>query len=158
MSGVHKINIKHLITSLAISLGIGVISAIITTSGMESFNKATKPPLTPPGFLFPVVWTILFILMGISAYIIYESDSKHKSPALTVYATQLAVNFMWPIFFFFMQKYLLSFIWIVLLWALIIIMITLFAQINKLSAWLQVPYLLWVTFASYLTFGVYLLN
>lgn len=158
MSGVHKINLKHLAASLGISLGVGVLSAIVSNSGMASFDRAVKPPLTPPDFLFPIVWTILFILMGISSYIIYESDSELKTPALAVYGIQLGVNFLWPVFFFVLQKYLFSFIWILLLWALIIVMIVLFSRISKLAAWLQVPYLLWVTFAAYLNLGIFLLN
>lgn len=158
MNGVHKLNIKHLAASLGISLGIGLISGIFTIGAMKEFDKAVKPPLTPPDFLFPIVWTILFILMGISAYIIFESDSDLRIPALSVYGIQLAVNFFWPIFFFNLQAYLWAFIWIMLLWILIIAMIVIFSKINKTAAWLQVPYLIWVTFAAYLNFGIYLLN
>lgn len=158
MSSVHKVNYKQLAISLAISLGIGALSGIITMMGMESFDNANKPPLTPPSFLFPIVWTILFILMGISAYIIYRSDTLEKTNALIVYGIQLIVNFFWPIFFFNMSAYLFSFIWIIILWLLIILMIKMFYPINKVAALLQIPYLLWVTFAAYLTFGIYLLN
>lgn len=158
MSSVHKLNYKQLAISLAVSLGIGALSGLITMMGMESFKNANKPPLTPPDFLFPIVWTILFILMGISAYIIYRSDTLEKSNALIVYGIQLLVNFFWPIFFFNMSAYLFSFIWIILLWLLIILMIKMFYPISKTAAWLQIPYLLWVTFAAYLNFGVYFLN
>lgn len=158
MMGVHKINIKHLAASLGISIGVGVLSAIISNSSMDGFKAAEHPPLTPPDFLFPVVWTILFILMGISAYLIFESNSDLRIPALAVYSVQLAVNFLWPVFFFTFQAYLFSFIWILLLWALIIVMIVLFSKISKPAAVLQIPYLLWVTFAAYLNLGIYLLN
>ncbi len=158
ISGVHKINIKHLAASLGISLGVGALSAIVSNAGMDSFKSAEHPPLTPPDFLFPIVWTILFILMGISAYLIFESSSDLRTPALVLYGVQLAVNFFWPVFFFTFQAYLWSFIWILLLWVLIIAMIVIFSKISKPAAILQIPYLLWVTFAAYLNFGVYLLN
>lgn len=158
MPSVHKINLKHLAISLAISLGVGILSGISTMGSMENFEKISKPPLTPPGIVFPIVWFILFTLMGISSYIIYESDSQNSKNALTVYGIQLVVNFIWPLLFFNMQAYLFSFIWILLLWILIIIMIVQFYKISKPAALLQIPYLLWVTFATYLNFGVFLLN
>ncbi len=158
MSSVHKINYKQLAISLAISLGMGFLSGLVSMMGMENFENANKPPLTPPNYLFPIVWTILFILMGISAYIVFRSDELAKSNALIVYGIQLLVNFFWPIFFFNMSAYLFSFIWIIVLWLLIILMIKMFYQISKTAALLQIPYLLWVTFAAYLNFGVYLLN
>lgn len=158
MSGVHKINFKKLAICLGISLGVGLLSGIISMMGMESFKQANTPPLTPPDFIFPIVWTILFILMGISSYIISTSDSPDKTTALDVYGLQLGVNFFWPLLFFNLSAYLFSFIWIILLWILIIVMIKLFWNISKPAALLQIPYLLWVTFAAYLNFGVYLLN
>ena len=158
MSSVHKINLKQLAISLAVSLGTGFLSGLVTMLGMENFKKANKPPLTPPDFVFPIVWTLLFILMGISAYMIYRSDKQGKTKALIVYGIQLLVNFFWPIFFFNFSVYLFSFIWILLLWLLIILMIKLFYPICKTAALLQIPYLLWVIFAAYLNFGVYLLN
>ena len=158
MLSVHKIDLKKLGISLAISLGVGIISGILTMTAMDSYEQAVKPPLTPPGFLFPIVWTILFTLMGISSYIIYKSDDENSRKALAIYGIQLVVNFFWPIFFFNMQAYLFSFIWIILLWLLIILMIYEFSKVSKLAAWLQVPYLLWVTFAAYLNFGIFLLN
>lgn len=158
MSGVHKIDIKSLAKCLGISLGVGALSAIFTMFGTDSFEKAVKPPLTPPSFLFPIVWTILFILMGISSYIISRSDSEHSTTALLVYGIQLVVNFFWPVFFFNLQAYFFSFLWIILLWVLIIVMIAKFYKVSKVAAWLQIPYLLWVTFATYLNFGIYLLN
>lgn len=158
MSSVCKINIKKLAKCLGISLGVGALSALFTMFGMDSFEKAVKPPLTPPSFLFPIVWTILFILMGISSYIVCNSDSENRTTALSVYGIQLAVNFFWPIFFFNLEAYLFSFIWIILLWVLIIVMIVQFNKVSKVAALLQIPYLLWVTFAAYLNFGIYLLN
>lgn len=158
MSSIHKINYKQLASSLAISLGTGILSGLITMMGMENFENASKPPLTPPNYLFPIVWTILFILMGISAYFIFRNDELEKTNAMIVYGVQLLVNFFWPIFFFNFSAYLFSFIWIIILWLLIILMIKMFYPISKTAALLQIPYLLWVTFAAYLNFGVYYLN
>ena len=158
MLSVHRINLKTLLISLAISVGTGLLSGIISMSGMGAFQSVVQPPLAPPAFLFPIVWTILYILMGISAYIVWESDSENKQKALTIYAVQLAVNFFWSIIFFNLENYLLALVWIILLWVLIIIMIYEFSKVSTLSAVLQIPYLLWVTFATYLTFGIFLLN
>lgn len=155
---VHKFNLKQFIISLAISLGVGILQGIVIQGGMENFDKAIKPPLTPPSFLFPIVWTILFILMGISSYIVYRSDSTDKTQALVIYGTQLFFNFFWGIFFFNFSAYLFSFVWIIILWFLIILMIKRFYKINKFAAILQIPYLLWVTFAAYLNFGIYFYN
>lgn len=158
MCSVKKINIKHLLISLAISLGVGMLSGLLTMGAMDSFEKIIKPSLTPPGIVFPFVWAVLYILMGISAYIIYESDSPNKKKALTIYAIQLAANFVWPLLFFNAQAYLASFLLILFLWLAIILMISNFYKINKCAAYLQIPYLLWVTFAAYLNFAIFLLN
>ena len=152
------INWKSLIISLAISLGTGILSALITKNSMGIYQNLNLPKLAPPSTLFPVVWTILFILMGISAYIIYESNLNKKQNALKIYAMQLLVNFIWPILFFNLNLYLISFIWIILLWVFILIMINSFKQISNIAAYLQIPYFLWVTFASYLNFMIYYLN
>jgi tryptophan-rich sensory protein len=153
-----KINIKHLAINLGISLGTGILAGLFSMMAMDNYKMAKKPPLTPPNYIFPIVWAILFILMGISSYIIYESESDNKLPALTVYGIQLGVNFLWPLLFFNMSAYLFSLIWIVLLWFLIIVMILMFYSISKIAAYLQIPYLLWVTFATYLNLGIFLLN
>lgn len=158
MSGVHKINFKHLSVSLAISLGVGLLSGLLSMGGTEKFEMLSKPPLTPPGAVFPIVWTILFTLMGISAYLVFEENPRILSPALIVYAIQLAVNFVWPLLFFNRQAFLTAFLVIIALWLLIIIMIRQFYKVNKTATLLQIPYLIWVTFAAYLNFGVYLIN
>lgn len=153
-----KIKWKPLIISLLISMGVAGVSALATMNSMELYEGLTKPPLSPPGWVFGVVWTILFLLMGISSYLIYVSDSENKKAALWVYAAQLAVNFLWSVIFFNLQLYWFAFVWLILLWALILAMIILFSKISKPAAWLQVPYLLWVTFAGYLTLFVAMLN
>lgn len=153
-----KIKWKELIISIAISVGVGALSGFLTRNSMSLFQQLIKPPLSPPGWIFPIVWTILFTLMGISAYIIYQSDSKEKEEALRIYALQLMVNFFWSLVFFNWQAYLLAFIILIILWLLIFLMIRKFSEINPCAGKLQIPYLLWVTFAGYLNLGIYLLN
>ena len=145
---------------IAIPLFVGTISGYITRNSMEVFQQLNKPPLSPPGWLFPIVWTILFILMGIASYLVIVSGENQKdiNKAITVYAIQLIVNFFWSIFFFNFGWYLFSFLWLVLLWVLIIITIILFYRISKPAAYLKIPYLFWVTFAGYLNLSIYLLN
>ncbi len=154
------IKLKPLLISLAIPLAVGGLSALFTMNSMEAFESINQPPLSPPGWLFPVVWSILFILMGISAYLVYMTPGfkKQKTTAFIVYATQLVFNFFWSIIFFNMQAYLFAFIWLVILWALIITNIILFYRISKPAGLLMIPYLLWVTFAGYLNFAIYLIN
>ena len=158
MKRIYLIKLKPLIISIIIPLLIGGLSGLLTRSNISVFASLNKPPLTPPAIVFPIVWTILYILMGISAYLIYISDSQYKSDALRAYALQLIVNFFWSIIFFNFNAYLFAFIWLVLLWILIIIMIISFCKIDKTAAYLQIPYLIWVTFAGYLNFSIFLLN
>ncbi|NLO85669.1 MAG: tryptophan-rich sensory protein [Clostridiales bacterium] len=155
-----KSKTKAIIVSIAIPLAVGGLSALITSGGMDTFEKLNKPPLSPPGWLFPIVWTILFIMMGIASYLVYAADEKLavRTRALIVYAVQLGVNFFWSIFFFSFKWYLFSFFWLLLLWALIIFTTIKFYRISKTAAYLMVPYLLWVTFAGYLNLSISLLN
>ena len=157
-----KKNWKILIVCILIPLAVGSIAGLLTMGGMEKFATLNKPPLSPPAWLFPVAWTILYTLMGISSYLIYTSeepkDSNLKSQALSTYGYQLLVNFLWPVFFFNFQWYLFSFLWLVFLWILVLKMILEFRKINPLAALLNIPYLLWLTFAAYLNLGVWLLN
>ena len=152
-----KIQWKNLITCLAIPLAVGSLSALLTQNSMATFNSITKPGLSPPGWLFPVVWTILYILMGIASYLVLTSG-KPNDNALTIYTIQLVFNFFWSIIFFNLELYLFAFIWLVLLWLLILITTLLFYQISKPAGYLMIPYLLWVTFAGYLNLSIYLLN
>lgn len=149
---------KPYIFSILLALAVGGLSALATAKNMNVYDKINTPPLSPPGWLFPVVWTILYVLMGVSAAIIFTSDSSKKDDSLFVYAVSLVLNFSWSIFFFNMQSFLVSFIILVALWVSILITIIKYYKINKTAAWLQVPYLLWVTFAGYLNFAIILLN
>lgn len=152
------VKLKPLIVSLLIPLGIGGLSGFLTTNSMEVYKNLNQPNLAPPPLVFPVVWTILYILMGISAYLIYQSDSADKGKALILYGAQLIFNFIWPLIFFNGAMYLFSFIWLVALWIVVLLMINSFYNINKSAAYLQIPYLLWLTFAAYLNLSICLLN
>jgi len=152
-----KIQWKNLITCLAIPLVVGSLSALLTRNNMETFAFLNKPVLAPPGWLFPVVWTILYILMGIASYLVLTSG-KPNDTALLVYGIQLACNFFWSILFFNQKRYLFAFLWLVLLWLLILKTVHLFHPISKPAGYLMLPYLLWVTFAGYLNFSIYRLN
>lgn len=133
----------------------GVVGLII--SGAIDYSALQKPPLAPPSILFPIVWTILYILMGVS-YGILKDKSLVDDKTKTVYYLQLFVNLLWPIAFFTLEWRLFAFIWIILLDILVFIMIMEFYQKNKVAGLLQIPYLIWVLFATYLNLAVYLLN
>ncbi len=154
-----KIEWKKLIISILIPLAVGGLSALLTMDSMANFETINKPPLSPPGWLFPVVWTVLFILMGIASYLVWTSSKPYRArTALSVYAVQLFFNFFWSIIFFNFESYLFAFIWLIILWLLIILTTILFYRISKLAGYLMIPYILWVTFAGYLNFAIFLLN
>lgn len=141
--------------SLLIPLTAGTLSALFSGPMNMSMKQSA---LTPPAFVFPIVWTILYLLMGISSYLIYMSDAPDKTEALSVYAIQLIFNFFWSIVFFNFSWYLFAFLWLLMMILLIAIMIWQFYQIKPLAAYLQIPYLIWCLFAAYLNFIVYRLN
>lgn len=151
------INFKNLIISIFIPNALGLLGSIIGNPS-QGFDAVVKPSFQPPSILFPIVWTILYTLMGISSYLIVSSDSPNKNSALLVYGIQLIVNVLWSFFFFNLQWYLFSFIWILILIILVIIMIYQFYQINKVAGLIQIPYLLWLIFAGILNFTIYQLN
>ena len=155
-----KIDKKRLIICLAIPLVVGGAAGLLTMNSMEAFEALNQPPLSPPGWLFPVVWTVLYVLMGIASYLVSVSDApqEEKARALWTYGIQLAFNFLWPIAFFNLKWYLFAFLWLVILWILILITVLRFGRIRKPAGYLLVPYLLWVAFAGYLNLGIYLLN
>lgn len=148
---------KTLIICIAIPLAVGVFSALLTRNSMQTFDLINKPKLAPPGWLFPVAWTILYILMGIASYLVVTSG-KPNGAALITYGLQLIFNFFWSIIFFNMNSYLFAFIWLVVLWLLILKTTIKFYRISEPAGYLMIPYLLWVTFAGYLNFSIYLLN
>ena len=140
--------------------GVGALSGWLSREGSRIFSEAvSQPPLSPPAWVFPVVWTILYTLMGISAArISLAPQSRERSTGLNLFVAQLIVNFFWSLIFFNAQAYGLAFFWLLLLWGLVLAMILTFHQVDPLAAKLQIPYLLWLTFAAYLSFGVWLLN
>lgn len=152
-----KINFKRLIISILIPLVLGGIVGFLT-SGSNSYNDLVQPFFAPPAVVFPIVWTILYILMGISSYIIDGSNSTFRSDAKFIYYLQLIVNLLWSFFFFTFKWYLFSSLWIVLLIILVINMIKRFYNISRLSAYLQIPYLIWLVFALILNISIFILN
>lgn len=151
-----KKEIKNIIIAIIIPLGLGFIFSLFTNSGTV-YKQMIKPPLSPPGYLFPIVWTILYILMGISSYLIYKKVGLDNK-AIKIYLIQLFVNLFWTIIFFNFRLYLLAFLWIILLIVLVATMIKEFYKIDKKAAYLQIPYLIWIIFASYLNFFIFILN
>ena len=150
---------KSLIKNLAIPLLIWALAGFLTSGDVKEFTAtASQPFFAPPGWVFPVVWTILYALMGFAAYIIENTSSPRKNRALTLYYVQLFFNFVWSFIFFSAGNYLFAFIWIILLWVLIIATILEFKMIKSRGAYILIPYLIWVTFAAVLNFSVYLLN
>lgn len=147
-----KIWIKSILTPVILG---GIVGIFI--SMFMDYNALQKPPLSPPGFIFGIVWTIMYILMGIS-YGLLETRGLHDEQTKKAYYWQLVVNLIWPILFFVFKWRLFSSIWIILLDILVINMIVKFYQKHKLAAYLQIPYLLWTMFATYLNIGIYLLN
>lgn len=146
------IYLKNIVIALAVG---GIIGFII--SDFIDYSELIKPPLAPPGYVFGIVWSILYILMGIS-YSILEVNNELDEKTKKVYYIQLFVNALWSIIFFVFKLRFVSIAWIILLIILIIEIIKLFYNKNKVSAYLQIPYLIWIIFATYLNMGVYILN
>lgn len=155
-----KINYKLLIPALAVPLLTGALAAFIVKDDFAVYEGLYKPLLSPPAGLFPVVWTILYVLMGIASYLVAVSDSsrQRKGRALKTYAVQLVLNFLWPILFFGFEMFGLALLCMLLLLAAVFVCYVLFAHISAAAGRLLLPYLLWSAFALYLNIGVVLLN
>lgn len=155
-----KSKTKTYIVSILIALAIGGLSAFLTRNNMNMFDSINMPKLSPPSILFPIVWSILFVLMGISAAMIYNSNGHQSkiNSALLTYCASLIFNFFWSIIFFNMRWFLFAFIWLLILLYLIIKTVLKYYKIKPLAAYLQIPYILWVCFAGYLTFAIWILN
>ncbi len=151
---------KSLLIFIAIPLAVGGLAALLTMNAMDDFAALNQPPLSPPGFLFGIVWGVLYVLMGISSYLVFESGAlfDDKVRALKYYFLGLGFNFLWSIFFFNLGLYLFSFLWLLALLAIIIVNALLFYRIKPISGILFIPYILWVCFAGYLNLGITLLN
>lgn len=155
-----KKKLSQFLVSIAIPLLTGITAGFFTREGTEAYGEMIMPPLAPPAWLFPVVWTVLYLLMGISSYRILRRGEEGADirGALQAYLLQLLFNFLWPFFFFDLRWYLAAFVWLVVLWLLILRTILRFWRVDSKAAILMFPYLLWVTFAGYLNFAVFLLN
>lgn len=156
-----KRKIKVYVISILIPLAVGLLSAWLTRGNMDIYTELETPPLSPPSILFPIVWTALYILMGISSAMIWLGRDINPATAdkgIAVYALSLAFNFVWSIIFFNFKWILFSFFWLVALLALIIATIVFYRKISKPAAYLQIPYALWVSFAGYLNIGIWFLN
>lgn len=154
-----KTNRKKLIIRLAIPLAVGGLAALLS-GGMGTYKDLNQPPLSPPGWVFPVIWSILYLLMGYASYRILTSGADRDTirKALTLYFIQLVLNFLWPLVFFGLQWYFAAFILLLVLWVFIYLTMFTFGKIDDTAGNLLIPYLLWVTFAGYLNVGVALLN
>lgn len=154
-----KVNWKKLLIALAIPLVAGGLSALIS-GGMSDYDNLVKPPLSPPGWLFPVVWTVLYLLMGYASYRITESNvpAAQKKQALSLYGFQLFLNFLWSPVYFGLEWRLVAFFLLLALWFAVFLTIRAFSKIDETAGDLLLPYLLWLTFAAYLNLGTVLLN
>ena len=154
-----KKDFKKRLICWAIPLAVGGLAALLS-GGMGSYRVMNQPPLSPPGWVFPIVWTVLYLLMGEASWRVLTSSAEPDKirKALIAYGVQLGLNFLWPIVFFGGQMYLTAFLILILLWVAIFIALRRFSAINETAGDLLIPYLLWVTFAGYLNLGVYLLN
>lgn len=145
-----------LVKNIVIPIALGGLVGLIISQFMD-YNTLQKPPLSPPGFIFGIVWSILYLLMGI-AYGMLVYKGKSDAEVSKIYWTQLIVNLIWPILFFVFKLRLFSSIWIIILLILVISMVIKFYKKDKIIGYSQIPYLLWIMLATYLNIGVYILN
>ena len=155
-----RINWKPYLLWVLLTEAVGGLSGWLTRDGSRMFSEGVaQPPFSPPAIVFPIAWGILYALMGIGAARVSLTEaSENRSKGLNIYVGQLIVNFFWSLIFFIAQAYGFAFFWLLLLWGLVLWMILTFRKSDKIAAWLQIPYLLWLTFAAYLNFGVWMLN
>lgn len=149
---------------IIIPVAVGLVSAFITGDAMQKFGQFNQPPLAPPAWLFPVAWTILYILMGIGSYLLIMRKPKNKEEdkntkiAIILYFIQLVFNLVWSPIFFLSEKYYFALIWLMIMWILILFMMIYAGKKSKVAPWLFVPYFVWCAFAIYLNFSIALLN
>ena len=155
-----KISFGTLIIALLIPLLVGAVSAALSYKGMAMYGEMKKPPLSPPSWVFPVAWTILYIMMGLSSYFIIVSDAEfgHKNMLLFMYFLQLGMNFMWSILFFRWGTLLTAFWWLMVMWCIVILCAIRFYSVSRIASCLLIPYIIWLTFAAYLNMGAYILS
>ncbi len=148
--------LKAYLTFILVSLAVGGLSAFLTRNSMNVFDAVTKPPLTPPAIVFPIVWTILYTLMGIGAARVYLKEPD--SSALSVFGINLFFNFFWSIIFFNMRAFCFAFIWLLVLLAIVLVMTVKFYRVDKAAGLLQIPYCIWLVIAAYLNLFICLTN
>lgn len=146
------------IISILITYAVAFLAWLFTRNAMAQYALLDKPPLSPDSIVFPIVWAVLYTLMGVSAAMVYLARSRCKKPALIVYAAQLVLTFLWTLMFFELKWRLASLVLLVFLIVLVIIMILRFGRIRPVAGYLQLPYLLWLLFAAYLNLGIFILN
>ena len=158
--------IWRIVLSIAVPLGGGFIISLFTRDVMMKFGNFNQPPLSPPAILFPIAWTVLYVLMGLASYFIWKkghdsrkaADKKLAKTALIIYAIQLVFNFAWTPFFFVLDAFWFAFVWLIVMWILIIVLMVLARKISKPAFWMLLPYIIWCTFAAYLNCGIAILN
>ncbi|MGN0437036.1 MAG: TspO/MBR family protein [Lachnospiraceae bacterium] len=155
-----KIKKDELAIAILLPLAVGSVASYLTTNAMGIYGSLSKPSLSPPGWMFPVVWTVLYILMGIASYRIYQQgiEDLDVKKAITFYLISLGINFLWPVLFFNYSLYLVSFFLLLLLIGVLIYVIRLFKKLDPIAAYFMIPYLIWTIFAAYLNLMVYFLN
>lgn len=155
-----KIRVSSLIIALLLPVIVGMISSALASKGMDAYSTMDKPPLSPPAWVFPVAWTILYLMMGLASYYVAvaEVNLRDQLLALMFYVLQLAMNFMWSIIFFNWEQYLFAFIWLAIMWGIVVLCVIRFYSISKVASLLMVPYVAWLTFAGYLNWGSYMLS
>ena len=155
-----KVTFKTYALGVLLAEAVGALSGWLSRDGMKAYESViVQPPLSPPAWLFPIVWTILYALMGIGAARVYAAPiSPERSKGMNLFVVQLIVNFFWSLIFFNAQAFGFALIWLLLLWTLVLWMIVEFSKVDKLAALIQIPYLLWLSFAAYLNWGVWNLN
>ena len=152
------VNLKRLLIALAVPLAVGGLSAFASGSFSEQYAVVNKPPLSPPGWIFPVVWTLLYLAMGYASYLVMTVGGRDAKDALTVYYIQLVLNFLWPILFFRFRLYTFAIFELILLIAAVTVMVIRFSHVDERAGYLALPYLIWLCFALYLNIGVAVLN
>ena len=156
-----KTRIKTYVVAIALPLAVGILSALLTMDNMQIYSEIQTPPLSPPSILFPIVWTILYVLMGVSSGNVWLNrrvDLRHVQSGLGYYAVSLFFNFCWSIIFFNMRQFLFAFVWLLALLYFIIRTILDYHKVSPVAAYLQIPYAVWVAFAGYLNFGIWILK
>ncbi len=153
-------NGRSLLLCLAIPPAVGLAASLLTLGGMGDYGEMTKPPLSPPGWVFPVVWTLLYLLMGLASWLVTGANATEdqKQMALSLYAVSLTANFLWPLLFFGLERYTLAFLWLLVLLALVLATWDRFRRLDRRAGKLLIPYVLWLCFAAYLNLGAAILN